>query len=266
MSPDASSSHEASDNTVGAGVLGSDKADRQVERKFIIRPYNSSDRDRVRRICCDTGFLGKPIDPLFQDREIFADYLTAYYTDIEPESSFVIEKNGEVRGYLLGSRKPRLNDCFGAVQALSLGFRGIIRYFTLPYNEASRKFVRWILTEARKEVPVTPKGMPHFHINLLPDVRSVAETHDLIQAYMTYLFECGEKSVYGQMVVYEKRRGERMFDRYGFKVVDRKEVTKYREQHPDPVYLFTVIRDLSKTHLLYVRESKDNSDETIARS
>jgi len=40
---------------------------------------------------------------------LFADFLTTYYTDWEPESSFVIEIDGEIRGYLLGSRKPLLN-------------------------------------------------------------------------------------------------------------------------------------------------------------
>ena len=68
-----------------------------------VRPYAPRDRAVVRRLCCETGFLGKPIDPIFEDRELFADYLTAYYTDIEPESSFVLEQDGVVKGYLLGS-------------------------------------------------------------------------------------------------------------------------------------------------------------------
>ncbi len=59
-----------------------------------IRRYEARDRDAVRWLCCQTGFLGKPIDPVFEDRELFADYLTSYYTDIEPESSFVLEHEG----------------------------------------------------------------------------------------------------------------------------------------------------------------------------
>ena len=55
-------------------------------RPFEIRKFQPGDRARVRELCCATGFLGNPIDPVFEDRELFADYLTAYYTDREPES------------------------------------------------------------------------------------------------------------------------------------------------------------------------------------
>ena len=71
------------------------------ERKVEIRPFHrETDRALVRELCCDTGFLSHPIDPVFEDREIFADYLTAYYTDWEPESAFVLLINGQIRGYL----------------------------------------------------------------------------------------------------------------------------------------------------------------------
>src|SRR5207244_12417609 len=74
--------------------------------QYSIRGYKTSDRIAVRKLCCATGFLGTPIDPVFQDPELFADFLTPYYTDHEPEWSFVLDVDGEIRGYLLGSRKP----------------------------------------------------------------------------------------------------------------------------------------------------------------
>jgi TolB-like protein len=39
-----------------------------------------------------------------------------------------------------------------------------------------------------------------------------------------------------------------MFERYGFKVIDRMEVTKYRDIHPKPVFLSTVVKDLEVDH------------------
>ena len=68
------------------------------DHDFTIRSYRPSDREAVRRLCCQTGFLGEPIDPVYEDRELFADFLTTYYTDHEPESSFVIEREGELYG------------------------------------------------------------------------------------------------------------------------------------------------------------------------
>ena len=221
------------------------------ERRFEIRKFQPADRARVRELCCQTGFLGNPIDPVFEDRELFADYLTAFYTDWEPESSFVLLVNGEIRGYLLGSRRPFLQQCYGFYQNLSLFFRGIRRY--PGYNAASKKFVQWILRNAWKEVPAAPRRTAHFHINLLADARQVATTRALTDSYLQYLHANGEKRVYGQMVVFEDRRGTKIFERYGFKVLNRSEITKYRDVHPHPVYLCTIVKDLEKNSQLYAK-------------
>ncbi len=170
------------------------------EKSFMIRSYRASDRTAVRRLCCQTGFLGDPIDPVYEDRQLFADFLTTYYTDHEPESCFLLEVDGEIRGYLLGSRKPLRNQLYACV--------------------------------------------PHFHINLLPDARRVSTTRALMSAYLSYLYRCGEKRVYGQIVTFESRRGEKMFERYGFKVLNRAEITKYKAFYPESVYLSTVIKNL----------------------
>src|ERR1017187_5798231 len=99
------------------------------DRTFTIRSYRASDREAVRRLCCQTGFLGEPIDPVYEDHELFADFLTTYYTDKEPESSFVLEINGEICGYLLGSRKPLRNQFYAFRQNLRLFVRALARYF-----------------------------------------------------------------------------------------------------------------------------------------
>jgi hypothetical protein len=216
------------------------KEDRQV----TIRRFDRSDREAVRTLCCDTGFLGQPIDPVFEDRELFADYLTAYYTDWEPESSFVLVVDGNVRGYLLGSRHPWRQQLYGFYQNLSLFLRGVLRY--PRYNEASRKFIHWIVATGWREVPAAPRRTAHFHINLLADARQVTTTRMLIQGYLDYLKAAGERRVYGQMVVFESRRGAKMFERFGFKVVNRSEITKYRDVHPEPVFLCTVMKDLEE--------------------
>ena len=47
-----------------------------------------------------------------------------------------------------------------------------------------------------------------------------------------------------RFVTFESRRGEKMFERYGFKVMNRAEITKYRAYYPESVYLSTVIKNL----------------------
>ncbi|MEP6809717.1 MAG: GNAT family acetyltransferase [Chthoniobacterales bacterium] len=213
-----------------------------TNEEYKIRSYQASDREAVRRLCCQTGFLGQPIDPVYQDRELFADFLTTYYTDHEPESCFVIEKDGELHGYLLGSRWPLLNQLYSFYQNLCLFLRALLRY--PRYNAASRRFILWILMNGWREVPAAPRRTPHFHINLLPDARKMSTTRALLNAYFGYLSRSGEKQVFGQIVTFESRRGERMFERYGFRVMNRAEITKYKAFYPESVYLSTVIKNL----------------------
>jgi hypothetical protein len=211
---------------------------------ILIRPYERADRAVVRRICADTGFLGQPIDPVFEDRELFADYLTDYYLRIEPSAALVCEVAGEVRGYLLGSCHPLLNQTYHALTNPVIGLRAAWRCFMRPYRSESRAFLRWIAVNAWREVPAAPRFTPHFHINLLNDARSVKHTRLLIQSFLELLYRRGYRRVYGQMVTYEERRSESLFARYGFKVMNRMEVTKYRNSYPGRVFLSTVVRDL----------------------
>jgi hypothetical protein len=212
------------------------------DRAFTIRSYRASDREAVRRLCCETGFLGEPIDPVYEDRQLFADFLTTYYTDWEPESSFVLEADGEICGYLLGSRRPLRNQLYSFWQNISLFFKASTRYFR--YNQRSRRFIGWTLTHGWREVPAAPRRVPHFHINLLPEARKMSTTRGLMSAYLSYLYRRGEKRVYGQIVTFESRRGEKLFERYGFKVLNRGEITKYKAFYPESVYLSTVIKNL----------------------
>jgi hypothetical protein len=219
-------------------------------KSFIIRTYRGSDRDAIRKLCCDTGFLGLPIDPVYEDRQLFADFLTTYYTDWEPESSFVLEVDGEIRGYLLGCRKPLLNQLYAFWQNISLFLKALSRYFR--YSRASRRFIRWTLVHGWRQVPAAPRRTPHFHINLLAEARKMSTTRALMSAYLSYLYTRGEKRVYGQIVTFESRRGEKMFERYGFRVLNRAEITKYKAFYPESVYLSTVIKNLETGEALSV--------------
>ena len=55
------------------------------------------------------------------------------------------------------------------------------------------------------------------------------------------------------MVVFEDRRSTKMFERYGFRVMNKTEITKYRDLHPEPVYLCTVVKDLEANEQLYAK-------------
>jgi len=74
----------------------------KMTEEIAVRPYRDADRDAVRMIAYRTGFMGDPTDWYWRDFTSFADIWTSYYTDCEPESAFVAERDGSVVGYLLG--------------------------------------------------------------------------------------------------------------------------------------------------------------------
>ena len=222
--------------------------------KFRVRPYRPEDRVVIRRICADTGFLGKPIDPVFEDRELFADFLTAPYTDAEPENCFVLEgPNGAVEGYLTassdaGKRRRFLAKNFpGWLVRVGKGLGG-------GYGPATRKYLWWLILRGRRETPAAPREAAHFHINLLPEVKSVAAVRSLVDEFLAAAGQRGVRCVYGQIVTRGDRRGERMFARYGFRVTDRKRVTKFQSHSEEEVTLCTVVKDLAESPLLYGKD------------
>jgi len=213
------------------------------EMAFIeARPYRIQDRAAVRQICADTGFLGQPIDPVFEDRELFADYLTGYYLRFEPQSTLVCEVDGEVVGYLMGCRRPL---AYQAVNNLVLAGRALIRCYARGYGPASRAFLRWIAFNAWREIPAAPRTTPHFHINLRPPARDVAATRRLMELFLESVCRSGHVRVCGQMVSFEERRTDALFERYGFQVLHRSEISKYRNVYPGRVFICTVVKDLS---------------------
>ena len=211
-----------------------------------VRPFRSTDRAAVRGICADTGCRGDPIDPVFGDRDVFADCLTRYYTDFEPESALIAEdeETGLVIGYLLGCRHSwrhalvQTGLLLGAVVPKTLW-----RLATLRYNGATRHFLWWVITRSARETPPVPRHAAHFHINLLPAFRDGHATRQLIFPYVASVAaRNGMRGVYGQMQVRDDRRTARVFERYGFRILERRRLTKFSHVDPEPIYLATIFK------------------------
>ncbi|MGH7968778.1 MAG: hypothetical protein ACREIC_08640, partial [Limisphaerales bacterium] len=129
-----------------------------------VRGYQPADRDTIRTLCCETGYLGNPIDALFQDRELFADLFTKAYLEHQAHWAFVAEDNGRVVGYLLGAVSRSFE-----LQLLRWGFvtasRMVLRLVAGRYagHPRSRRFVRWLLTAGFREQPRHPANAAHLH-------------------------------------------------------------------------------------------------------
>jgi hypothetical protein len=226
---------------------------------FLVRPFHPRDRPFIRNICANTGFLGQPIDPVFEDRELFANFLTAYYTDAEPESCFLLEVSGEIKGYAMACCNDSRKKIFDYTRAPWWIAQALFRW--PRYTSATKKYLKWLLKKGIKETPPVPPQTAHFHFNVLPEARNILQTRTLVDTMLAHLVARGEKAVYAQMVAVGNSRQERTLNRYGFIVVNKSEVTKYRDIHPEPVYLVTVLKDLATNTTLYgVDLAKKNPD------
>lgn len=239
----------------------------------IVRPFEPRDRAAVRRICADTGCMGTPIDPVFCDRDVFADYLTRYYTDWEPESASVAvdDTTGEVVGYRLGCRRPDWNRFAAAALATGVIFpKGLWRLATFQYDRASLRFLRWIATKAGDETPPAPEHAAHFHINLLPAYRNGEATRRLIFPFVEQVARDGRlRGVYGQMQVRDDRRTARVFERYGFEIIARRRITKFDHLSAEPIYLATIYREFKRaiaTNRISVAQSAPSPTPSLSET
>lgn len=211
-------------------------------KSFLVRQYTPDDRAAVRRICCETGFLGQPIDPVFEDRDLFADFFTDYYLRCEPDAAFVVTTGDSVAGFLLGCRYPLRHQLYSAAQSLLLGSKALVRY--CGYKPETKHYLWWILRSARREVPPAPRRIGHFHVNFLPQIRSIAAFRETLETFLRFLAEQRIAQTSAQMVTFEDRRGFALLERYGFRVLNRSQITKFKEFTNRPVYLSTILREV----------------------
>ena len=222
----------------------------EIPSDVRVRPYEQRDRSQIRKICADTGFLGNPIDPVFEDRELFSDFLTSPYTDAEPDCCYVWEgSDGRILGYVMGSRSQWKHISHLVRRCPGWFFRAVFGFF-FYYRPSTRKYLTWLLFRGRQETPTAPSNAVHFHINLLPEARGLKGGKLLFDTFLDRMAELGESSVFGQIVVKGDRRTDRMFSWYGFKIIDRKELSKFREHRDEPVYLCTVVQERVRTPTL----------------
>lgn len=206
----------------------------------VIRPYRPEDREAVRHICCETGLGGRPVEGLFCDRELFADYLTRYYTDFEPESILVGEHDGKVVGYLTGCLRYRYHKVVQLWIGTVVGARALWRLARGRYDRASRAYVAWCFLRAPREVPPGPPRAGHFHSNVLPGHRERLGMR-LFRRFMDGLGERAPR-LYLRVEAPEGRRSDRLFERYGFRLVERRRLSRFTGCD-EPVYVSAYSRE-----------------------
>ena len=215
-------------------------------KRILIRKYKSEDKKQVRELCCKTGFLGKPIDEIFEDHEWFADLNTKYYLKYEPDSCFVAETDGKIIGYVLGCKNPRKFALFFYFFiAFPLFIKALVKCLIGKYDKKNREFISRLILRGSKERPKRPKKAGHLHVNIKDGYRGFGIGRALVESLFYYLLERGVKRVYGELTFIENRQTKELYTKHGFLIYDKKPTTIWGEKVKN-AYLMTILMDLEE--------------------
>ena len=195
---------------------------------IVVRDFRREDRESLRDISCRTAFPGHAFTRFIDDGGILADALTLYFTDYEPESSFVITKGGKVIGYLTGALSARrMRRVFNCRILARLVGEGLKRGLVLRKN--TRVFLSQVfLSFLRGEffAPDFSKEYPAaFHINIDRGFQRQGLGKMLVERYTDFL---RENEVSGVHCRTRSEDAGKFFVRLGFNVLYRGEYSYLR--------------------------------------
>lgn len=204
---------------------------------MIIRLYEEKDRLSVRRICCDTAFMGEDVANFLEDREVFADFAISYYTDYEPQSLFVAQSEDSVIGYIAGCRDTkRYEQIFKSRILPNTILRCLARGLIL--KPKSRKFIyntfKSFLKGEFKRPEISKEYPAHLHINIDGEKRRLGTGLMLMNRLLEYF---KEQKVYGVHLTSVSKIGQEFFFKYGFKKLYSIRVSYFDYLVKEPVEL-----------------------------
>ena len=167
---------------------------------LIFRRYEQQDRKGIRTVAIRTAcrYEGKNVFQGLYD--LASDYLTSYYTDYEPEMTWVATSKGIVRGYLLGcsdtKRYLRIM-AFRIVPGILINLM-FSKIGELRKNETARKTVRWFVLHSWKELAPIPIGRypAHFHVNMIPGYHGRGNASRLLNLFLNELEKRGIRGIH----------------------------------------------------------------------
>lgn len=213
----------------------------------IIRPYRAEDRPGLRTLCCDVADRGRAIENFFPDREVAQDLLTRYYTDYEPQSSFVAICEGRLVGYINGcmdNRRYGLVMFWLLIPALfvkafkrGLFFRPEIQQLLRGALKNWRRLFSW-----RKKSFHSHQG--HLHIGIAADFRGQRLGQGLLKALVDYAQKRGIVELAAS--VHEANKpAAAFFVSQGFQVRERNPMIQIRDGKEEHYHSLSYVKTIS---------------------
>ena len=172
---------------------------------MIIRAFQESDREDIRRICSDGAMGSYAKDP--KKRKAISIIYVDYYMDCEPQNVLVAEDEGKVAGYIV---------CSTDWEKFQKEFPRYIKQ-SKKYAFLFSQFQKICLKTNRKLDRIYSGG---FHISVDKDQQSKGIGKKLLTAMAEHLKQNGGKHMY---LITKNRhtKGYGFYMHYGFKEVKR---------------------------------------------
>lgn len=186
---------------------------------IVIREFRSIDREKVRRIACETAFLEENREDFFDDNEILADALTLYYTDYEPDSCFVAVHSDTIAGYIIGAKDVKMMQQIFNIKIIpKLIIKTISKGLFLKKN--IRKFLMHVIISFFKGEFFTPDFSRQYpatlHINIDKDSRKHKIGTALVERYLNFLRENRISGVHFSVI---SESAKTFFTKLGFAIL-----------------------------------------------
>ena len=206
-----------------------------------MRPFQPTDRSSLLTIGSDTAFFGAPIERYLDDRHAFEDCFYAYYTDYEPQHSWIaVLKNSEneeqAAGFLTGCIDSQRQQ---QVMRQKILPGVVVKWLRGGYHSGSKTWrYTWciLLAALRGEFPtVDEQRYPaHLHINLIPSARGRGLGTALMQAYLEQLRTLRIPGVHLNTTSMN-HAAIRLYERCGFRLLDARPTHVWAEIVDEPV-------------------------------
>jgi hypothetical protein len=160
------------------------------ETEISFRKYVAADRAALRQIVYDTALMGESAGIFFAGQEVITDAFSLYFTDYEPDASFVAEANGQIVAYLIGAKnKIHAERVFNRRIALPLLFKAFKSGIFLKLKNLDFFFrgLKDLLINGIKTPDFNAEYPATFHLNVKAGFRGFKIGPRLINLFLDYL-------------------------------------------------------------------------------
>ncbi|NEW41474.1 GNAT family N-acetyltransferase [Nocardia cyriacigeorgica] len=182
------------------------------------RPFQESDRSALRELFGRAG-AGSPTESLWGHLDSEAAVYLDPYMDLEPDSLFVAEADGQLIGYLAGCvntssfppESERMEQAFRRYRSIFLS-RSALFFARAAVDTMTAKIRRTPSSEDFTD----PHWPAHLHINIAPEGRGTGAADAMMELWFARLRSVDSPGCHLQTLV-ENGRAVKFFERMGFR-------------------------------------------------